>query len=206
MNNETNSEVAPVLDDELVAERKAIGPVEGMPQWMACVVRCVDNFSAIVGRVICWLTVPIFAAMVAEVVMSKFFTPTLWAFDVSRMLYGALFMLGSGYALMRGVHIRADFLYRLWPTRVQGAVDFFLYLLLYFPGMILFFWISSEYALEAFGKKEFGENMERLDDTAWRPLAGPARAAMPIGALFLLIQGVSEILKSYFAMTRGGAK
>ena len=38
--------------------------------------------------------------------------PTLWVYDVSRMLGGVLFMGAAGYALLRGVHIRADFIYR----------------------------------------------------------------------------------------------
>ena len=58
-----------------------------------------------------WLTVPMFAAMVYEVVARyAFVAPTMWAYDISRMLYGALFMLGAGYALSKGVHIRADFI------------------------------------------------------------------------------------------------
>lgn len=197
MSEERNPNSAPELADELIAGRRHVAPPKGMPPRMARIVYAIDKFNAAVGRAVCWLIVPIFAAMAAEVVMSKFFTPTLWAFDVSRMLYGAMFMLGSGYALMRGVHIRADFLYRLWPARVQGAADFFLYLVFYFPGMLLFLWTSADYALEAW------QRGERLDDTAWRPLAAPARTAMPLGALLLLLQGVSEMLKSYCAMTRG---
>ena len=195
MTDEQNS--VPELGDELIAGRRHVAPPRGMSPRMTRLVHSIDKFSDAIGRAVCWLVVPVFAAMVAEVIMSKFFTPTLWAFDVSRMLYGAMFMLGAGYALMRGVHIRADFLYRLWPARVQGTVDFFLYLLFYFPGMLLFLWTSADYTWEAWARGE------RLDDTAWRPLVAPARTAMPIGALLLLLQGVSEIIKSYFAMTRG---
>ncbi|MGI9307176.1 MAG: TRAP transporter small permease subunit [Gammaproteobacteria bacterium] len=199
MNSESNP-APPELADELIAGRREPGKLpDDMPPLMAACIFNIDRFSQIIGRGVCWLVVPIFTAMVVEVVMSKFFTPTLWAFDVSRMLYGALFMLGSGYALMRGVHIRADFLYRLWPVRAQGTVDFFLYLFFYFPGMLFFLWVSAEYTFEAW------QRGERLDDSAWRPLLAPARTAMPAGILLLLIQGVSEILKSYYAMTRGRA-
>ena len=48
-------------------------------------------------------------------------------------MYGALFMLGAGYALSKGVHIRADFLYRNFKTKTQGKVDFWLYLDILFP-------------------------------------------------------------------------
>ena len=84
-------------------------------------------------------------AMIYEVVARKLFiAPTDWAYDTSRMFSGAMFMLGAGYALMRGVHIRADFLYRNWQPRTQALVDGALYLLFYFPAMLFFFWVSTE--------------------------------------------------------------
>ena len=64
-------------------------------------------------------------AMVYEVLARKLFNaPTMWAYDMSRFLYGALFMLGAGYALSKGVHIRADFLYRNFKTKTQGKSRF----------------------------------------------------------------------------------
>lgn len=37
-------------------------------------------------------------------------------------------MAAAGYGLMRGVHIRADFLYRNWSDKTQATVDAALYL------------------------------------------------------------------------------
>ena len=44
---------------------------------------------------------------------------------------------------------------------------------------------------------------ERGMDTAWMPYMWPIKACLWFGILFLLIQGVSEVLKSYYAATRG---
>ena len=188
------------ITDELIAERRAGGgemPPD-MPAWMAAAIVNIDRFSCWIGRVVCWLLVPMCLAMVYEVVARKFFiAPTMWAYDVSRMLYGALFTLGAGYALYRGIHIRADFLYRNWSSRAQGTIDALLYLLFYFPGLLVFMWMSIDYAWLAISKGERGM------DTAWMPYMGPIKSALPVGILFLLIQGVSEFLKSYYAATRG---
>ena len=62
--------------------------------------------------------------------------PTDWAFDVSYILYGTLFMMAGAYTLSRNGHVRADFLYRLWPPRVQATIDLVLYILFFFPGML----------------------------------------------------------------------
>lgn len=188
------------IADELIAERRgAPGNMpDDMPRWMAAVITRIDAFSHWVGRVVCWLLLPLCVAMVYEVIARKYFlAPTMWAYDISRMFYGALFMLGAGYALSRGVHIRADFLYRNWSARAQGTVDSVLYLAFYFPGLIVFMLTSIDYAWVAI------ERGERGMDTAWMPYTGPVKSALPVGALLLLIQGVSETLKSLYAARKG---
>ena len=57
--------------------------------------------------------------------------PKLWVYDTSLMISGVLFMGGAGYGLMRGVHIRADFLYRNWSIKhklswTQPYISYFL--------------------------------------------------------------------------------
>ena len=46
--------------------------------------------------------------------------PTTWAFDVSYIIYGALFLMAGAYTLSRNGHVRADVIYRLWPPRTQA--------------------------------------------------------------------------------------
>lgn len=213
------------IADELIAERRSASPGE-LPDDMNSVHRkiigFIDTLNEWVGKIVCWLIVPLCLAMVYEVIVRKFGTspsgwaeeitrvltnpeassnlqpaPTLWAYDISRMLYGALFMLGAGYALSKGVHIRADFIYRNWSDRTQGIVDLFLYVTLYFVGMGFLFWYGSDYAWSAWSRGE------RAMDSAWMPLLGPVRSAIPIGAFLLILQGISESLKSWYAATRG---
>ncbi len=189
------------ITDELIAERRAKDPGDlpgDMPPWMARTITFIDYFSLWVGRIVCWLTIPLLLAMVYEVTARYVFVaPTMWAYDMSRMLYGALFMLGAGYALSRGVHIRADFIYRNWSAKVQGIIDTALYLVFYFPGLFVFLWMAVDFASLSWIRGERGM------DTAWMPYMGPIKTALPIGVVFLIIQGVSETLKSYFAATRG---
>lgn len=195
------AEIIPNLTDEMIAGRRAdvtSGLPDDMPPWMSRTIIAIDTFSLWVGRVVSWLTVPLMFAMVYEVVARYAWTaPTAWAYDISRMLYGALFILGAGYALARGVHIRSDFLYRKWSIRNQGRVDTLLYLTCYFPAMIIFLWVSSGWAWVAV------ERAERGMDTAWMPLLGPVKSCLPIGIAFLIIQGVSELLKSVHAARAG---
>ena len=190
--------------DELIAERRAgkVGDTpEDMHPWMRLIVGNVDILNNWVGRLTCLMLVPVIFAMIYEVVARKvFIAPTDWAYDTSRMFSGAMFMMGAGYALMRGVHIRADFLFRNWSPRTQALVDGSLYLLFYFPAMLFFFWVSMEYTIKAW------VTWERSMDTALMAPLAPARSAMPIGAFLLLLQGVAEFLRAYHQLGEGAIR
>ena len=188
------------ISDEMIAERRGgTGKMpEDMPTWMSKTIVGIDRFSKVIGSIVCWITIPLILGMVYEVFARKLFlSPTIWAYDMSRFLYGALFMLGAGYALSKGVHIRADFLYRNFKVKTQGTVDFWLYLLFYFPGLLVFLYMTIGFVQESIMRGEKGM------DTTWMPYMWPIKTCLLIGIIFLLIQGVSEILKSFYAATKG---
>ena len=188
------------ISDEMIAERRGgSGKMpEDMPKWMSLSITKIDLFSKWIGNVVCWITIPLILGMVYEVFARKLFlAPTIWAYDMSRFLYGALFMLGAGYALSKGVHIRADFLYRNFKIKTQGTIDFWLYLLFYFPGLIVFLYMTIGFVQESIMIGERGM------ETTWMPYMWPIKTCLLIGIIFLLIQGISELLKSYWAAKKG---
>ena len=185
------------ISDEMIAERRSGSDKmpEDMPKWMATLITKIDLFSKWTGNIVCWITVPLILAMVYEVLARKLFTaPTMWACDMSRFLYGALFMLGAGYALSKGVHIRADFMYRNWSVKTQATIDLTLYILFYFPGLIGAAWACYKYAYKSWSI------MERGMDTSWMPLLYPIKSVLFIGLVLLIIQGISETLKCVYAV------
>ena len=188
------------ISDEMIAERRGdSGKMpDDMPLWMAKTIIRIDKFSKLTGNIVCWITIPLILGMVYEVLARKLFlAPTIWAYDISRFLYGALFMLGAGYALSKGVHIRADFLYRNFKVKNQGLIDFILYILFYFPGLIVFLYMTTGFLQESIMRGERGM------DTTWMPYMWPIKTCLLIGIIFLLIQGISELFKSYYAATKG---
>ena len=194
------SEPIDVRSDEMIASRRSdtIDLPSDMPEWMQKTIRRIDGFSIRVGEIIAWLTLPLMLAMAYEIFVRYAFTaPTDWAYDISRMLYGAMFMIGAGYALQKGVHIRSDFLYRNWSVRTKAMVDITMYVFLFLPAMLIAIWVSTEWAWKAI------ENGERGMDTTWMPYLGPIKAALPVGILFLMIQGISELLKAIYAYSQG---
>ena len=200
MQDDKDTPLAADIGDELLAGRRhRLGRMpRDMPGWMALIVLVVDTLNLWVGRTVAWLVLPLMVAMVYEITARYvFLAPTIWAFDISRMLYGAMFMLGAAYALSRGIHIRADFLYRNWSVRTQGWVDTVLFLFLYFPALLIFAKLSFDFAVVSISRGERGM------DTAWMPPLGPVKAALAAGVFLLLLQGISELIKSWYAATRG---
>jgi TRAP-type mannitol/chloroaromatic compound transport system permease small subunit len=191
----------PNLTDEMIAGRRPDSHdhlPDDMPRWMSSIIVTIDTISLWTGRVVAWLTLPLMLVIVYEVTARYLFTaPTRWAYDISRMLYGAMFVLGAAYALSKGVHIRADFIYRRWSVKTQGWVDTLLYVVCYFPTMAIFLWVSTEWAWISLSRGERGT------DTAWMPLLGPLKSCVPIGISFLILQGISELLKSVHAARKG---
>lgn len=161
-------------------------------------IKVIDTFSEWTGNAFAWLCVPLAIVVFYEVVSRYFFdNPTIWAYDLSYMLYGALFMLGAAFALRRGAHIRTDMLWEKFSDTTKGKIDFYAYIFFFFPGMILLFSTSIDDAWNAFMIGEVSEQ------TPWRPYLWPIKSVVPLTALLLLIQGVSEILKSWYMMRTG---
>ncbi len=168
------------------------------PAALLQIVGVIDTLSEWSGRIFAWLVIPLVAGLTYEVLARYLFNaPTIWAYDLSYMLYGAHFMLGAGYTLLKGGHIRTDIFYQSWSPRTQGKVDALLYLLLFFPGMLFFFWMGGQEFWQAWS---IGE---RSDASPWRPILYPLKATLPLGALLLLVQGVSEFIKSGHLALRG---
>jgi TRAP-type mannitol/chloroaromatic compound transport system permease small subunit len=158
----------------------------------------IDRFTDAIGFCVAWLNVPLVLAVAYEVIARYFFhAPTIWVYDVTYMLYAAIFMLGAAYALHLGAHIRTDFFFETWSTRTKGLIDSIAYLLLFFPSLIVFLIASADETWYAFVIKETSEQ------TPWRPILWPFKMIVPLTCLLLMIQGVSEVIKSLHAALTG---
>ena len=169
-----------------------------MAERIRAVVGAVDRVAEWSGLLFCWLIVPLVLAMVYEVIARYAFNAaTIWSYDIAYMTYGSHFMLGAAYTLLRGGHIRTDIFYMNWSPRTQGIVDASLYLFLFFPGMALFFWMGLQEALQSWDIREVS------DASPWRPPLYPFKTVIPVAAALILVQGVSEFLKSLYAAMKG---
>ena len=161
-------------------------------------VQRIDRFTDTTGVWVSWLNLPLVLAVSYEVIARYAFNaPTIWSFDVTYMLYGTIFMLGAAYALHKGAHIRTDFFYEKWSVKTKGMVDSISYLVFFFPSLIMLLIASGNEAWYAWGINEVSEQ------TPWRPILWPYKAVVPATCVLLMLQGVSETIKSVFAWRTG---
>jgi TRAP-type mannitol/chloroaromatic compound transport system permease small subunit len=161
-------------------------------------IEVIDKIADWSGTIVAWLIIPMTIAVTFEVVARHFFrAPTIWAFDVTYMLYGTHFMLGTAYTLMKIGHVRTDMLYQNWSIRRQNLIDAIGYLFFFFPAMILLFYFGWQEAAHSWS---IGETS---DASPWRPIVYPFKTVIPLTAILLLVQGVGEFLKSLYAIRTG---
>ena len=172
--------------------------MQAPPARLIRIVRAIDKFTDVTGTWVAWLNVPMMLCVSYEVTMRYVFdAPTIWVFDITYMLYGTIFMLGAAYALLKGAHIRTDFFFERWSPRTRGIIDSVAYLAFFFPSIFVFLlitWGEGWYALQI---------NELSEQTPWRPVLWPFKMVIPLACLLLLIQGVSETIKSVWAVRTG---
>jgi TRAP-type mannitol/chloroaromatic compound transport system permease small subunit len=171
---------------------------DGPSPTLLAMIRTIDTFTDWTGTIISWTAIPLVAAVTYEVVARYVLNaPTAWAFEITYMMYGTMFMLGAAYALHKGAHIRTDFFFEKWSVRTKGFIDSVAYLVFFFPSLIVFLWVSWAEGWYAFSINETSEQ------TPWRPILWPYKMVIPLAVLLLLVQGVSEVIKSLWAARTG---
>ena len=150
------------------------------------VVAAIDAVSTVAGWVAGWLIVPMTLVVAYEVAARYAFNaPTRWASHFTYMLYGAQFMLAAAYTLLKGGHIRTDVFSERWSSVTRARIDAVSYVLFFFPGMLFILYAGGVEARQAW---EIGERAG-----AW-PVY-PFKAVIPLTALLLVLQGLSELIK-----------
>ena len=159
----------------------------------------IGRLSQWVGKAFAWCILVLCLATTYEVFVRYVLgAPTSWAFDVSYIMYGALFMMAGAYALSRDAHVRGDFVYRLWPPRIQASIEIVLYFLFFFPGILALIYAGYDYAAESVSFMPYGPTGPwgeiSINSPAGVPVF-PLKILLPVSAFFLLLQGIAETIR-----------
>ena len=119
---------------------------------------------------------------------------TVWALETAQFAVGAYYILGAGYSLQQGAHVRMDFLYANWKPRTKAIVDAItsFFVIFYLVVMLLGGWDSCAYAVVS----------KQVNHTVWAPYMAPIKIAMEVGIFFMLVQMAVDFIKAVFAACR----
>ena len=161
-------------------------------------IRFADSLSAWVGKAFAW-TIMVMTLGVSYEVFVRYVlkSPTVWAFDISYMMYGTLFMLGGAYALSRDSHVRADIFYRLMSDRAQARLELVLYFVFFFPGVLALIFAGWKYVARSWRYQEVS-TMSPANIPIYQ-----FKTVIIVAGVLLVIQGIAQVIRCVICLQRG---
>ncbi len=158
--------------------------------------RLIDWINEQVGKILSYFMLLIFVLLMMEVVRRYLLnSPTVWANELTQMLFGAYVILCGGYILASGGHVNVDILYSRLSRRAQALLDIITTVLFFMFGLMLFVYGGS-LAWESLSTFERSQS-------AWNPPIYPVKLMIPLGAGLLLLQGVAKLIRDILIVVTG---
>ena len=155
----------------------------------------IDGFNRKEGEWSALLILPLTIVVIYEVIMRYVFdAPTIWGFEATTFIYGIHFMLGLAYCDVEDGHVKVDIFTSRMDQKPQAVLVILANLVIFLPvftGVTLWAW---KYAMTSTMQQE-------LNSTSWAPPVWPIKLIMAIAFTFLLMQGVSTVLKAVNTLT-----
>ncbi len=151
--------------------------------------RRIDGFSEFIGRWVAWLVLAAVLISATNAVVRKAFDIGSNAFlELQWYLFAAVFLLASGYTMLRQEHVRIDVISGRFSKRTQIWIDIIGICLFLFPFIFMIIKLSMPLVINAYVTKEVSSNAGGL-------IRWPVFALLPLGFTLLGLQGISELIK-----------
>jgi len=142
-----------------------------------------------IGRLVYWLVLAMVLISAGNAIIRKVFSMSSNAWlELQWYLFSAVFLLASGYTLLRNEHVRIDIVAGRLSPRAQAWIDVLGTVFFLLPMTVMLTIMSWPYFVRAYEFNEISGSAGGL--TLW-----PARILLPVGFLLLSLQGVSELIK-----------
>jgi TRAP-type mannitol/chloroaromatic compound transport system permease small subunit len=149
----------------------------------------VDGFNNQVGRFIRWLVLASVLISAGNAIIRKAFNVSSNAYlEIQWYLFAAVFMLGAGYAFLRNVHVRIDFISSKLSKRTNTIIDAVGIVVFLIPLCLILINLSWPLFYSTWQTGEMSQNAGGL-------IRWPVMALIPLGFFILLLQAISELIK-----------
>ncbi|MDF0517634.1 TRAP transporter small permease subunit [Bradyrhizobium yuanmingense] len=156
----------------------------------------IDAFTRWTGKRIAWLIVlAVIISAVNAIIRKTFDTSSNSWLELQWVLFSIVFLLCSPWTLLDNEHIRIDIVNNTLPKKARNVIDVVGHVFFLAPICIVMIITGVPFFLRSFQINEQSGNAGGLPQ--W-----PAKALIMIGFAFLLVQGISELIKR-IAVMRG---
>lgn len=158
--------------------------------------KLIDEINEKIGKAVSYLIILLGVVILYEIIARYIFNrPTIWVHETAQMIFGAYAILLGAYALRRGGHVNVDILYGRFSPRTRAVIDLFTWLLFYiFCGLIL---------VKGWDMAWDSYRLGETDSTVFAPPLYPIKMMIPLGALLILLQGLTKTVKDFMLAFRG---
>tara|TARA_B100001123_G_scaffold432504_1_gene555684 strand:- start:1033 stop:1473 length:441 start_codon:yes stop_codon:yes gene_type:complete len=119
--------------------------------------------------------------------------PLIWIIEMAQFIITGYYLLGGGYSMITGDHVRMDLFYSKLSEVNKARMDMFTSIFLVFYLITLLFGSISSLIYTI-------DTNQRLF-TAWAPYVWPIKSIMLFGILLMLLQSVSMFFKDLAKVT-----
>ncbi len=138
------------------------------------------------ARIAAWLILPMFALLMAEVIMRYVVgSAAIWTAELAQLIFGVYAVIAGGYLLVERGHVNVDIIYGRYSAVRKAQVDLATsFLLFLFLGVLI--WQGTDMAWESAAKLETSSSI-------WDPQIWPVKVAIPVAGALLLLQAFVRV-------------
>jgi TRAP-type mannitol/chloroaromatic compound transport system permease small subunit len=151
--------------------------------------RLIDAINLRVGRAVTWVTLLVVLVSAGNAVVRKVLhtSSNAWL-ELQWYMFGAMFLLASGYTLLKNEHVRVDILSSRLSRRKQIWIEIFGVIFFLLPACLLILVLSWPMFTESWVTNEQSSNSGGL--VRW-----PVKLLIPVGFTLLVLAGISHLIK-----------
>ena len=151
--------------------------------------RLIDAFNDMVGKLVRWLVLAAVLISAGNAIVRKAFNVSSnGLLEIQWYLFAGVFMLGAGYAFLRNVHVRIDFISNKLTKRTNAIIDAVGIVVFLIPLCVILINLSWPFFTNAWTTNEMSSNAGGL-------IRWPVFLLIPLGFAILLLQAFSELIK-----------
>ncbi|WP_100639138.1 TRAP transporter small permease subunit [Marinobacter salexigens] len=157
---------------------------------MNAIAKAIDTINEFFGRLIAPMIALITLIVLYDIGL-RFFTdrPSDWAFDITKMLFGAHFMLMAAYGLRHHIHVEVDVIKRLLSLKTQALLDVIGYLIFFMPFMWMLLNLGWSFFMRSFSRGETTYGMVSIP-------VYPIKGVIFVTAVLISLQGIAIVIRA----------